>query len=96
MALERIEVIEEFLAENQNLGHLERMARGNAYYMAARLAFFDPNVKGRYLLLKALWIRRNLPERARIREVLFILLTPLSTYVINLFPSLKLKIARYK
>ena len=96
MAMERIEVMEEFLGKNQNLGHLDRMARGNAYYVAARLAFFDPNVKGRYLLLKAFRIRRNLPEQARIREVLFILLTPLSTYVIDLFPSLKLKIARYK
>jgi glycosyltransferase involved in cell wall biosynthesis len=91
MAMERIEVMEEFLGKNQNLGHLDRMARGNAYYVAARLAFFDPNVKGRYLLLKAFRIRRNLPEQARIREVLFILLTPLSTYVIDLFPSLKLK-----
>jgi hypothetical protein len=35
------------------------MALGNAYYMAARLSYFDPKIPGRKWIIHALGHRRN-------------------------------------
>ncbi len=85
MANERIAVVEEFLAENQLAPKISQMALGNAYFMAARLVFFSPDVPGKRYLLKAFQKRRGWVEEARIHIILYILLTPISSYIYKLF-----------
>jgi len=92
MANDRIQVIEEFLTEHEIDSKLTRKALGNAYYMAARLAFFDPIIKGRELLFKSFKLRRSWPEEAKVHIVIYLLLIPISTRIMELFPTLKTKI----
>jgi glycosyltransferase involved in cell wall biosynthesis len=54
MASERIAVIEEFVEEFKIDDKLKKMALGNAYYMAARLSYFDPKIPGRKWLMQGL------------------------------------------
>ena len=85
MAEERIAVIEEFTREFPISKSLKRRALGTAYYMAARLIFFDPEVKGkRYLVLAYIKSRGLIPE-AKISIVLYILLHPLSFWIYKRF-----------
>jgi glycosyltransferase involved in cell wall biosynthesis len=95
MAYERIRVIEKFLVENKIPRSLARKALGNAYYLAARLAFFDSNINGRSLLLKAFKHRRGWPEESRVHIVIYLLLLPISSVVQKIFPSFTAKIASY-
>jgi glycosyltransferase involved in cell wall biosynthesis len=95
MAYERIRVIEKFLVENKIPKSLARKALGNAYYLAARLAFFDSNINGRSLLLKAFKYRRGWPEESRVHIVIYLLLLPISSVVQKIFPSITAKIASY-
>jgi hypothetical protein len=92
MANDRIQVIEEFLTEHEIDSKLTRKALGNAYYMAARLAFFDPIINGRELLSKSFKLRRSWPEEAKVQIVIYLLLMPISTRIMELFPILKTKI----
>ena len=96
MATERINVIDDFLAENDLPLVLSRKALGNSYYLAARLAFFDPRVKGKSLLIKAFKFRRGWPDEARINVVVYILLMPLSSIVVKPFKDLIIKINSYR
>lgn len=96
MALERIKVIETFLLKNEISENLRRKALGNSYYLAARLAFFDPRIKGRSLLLKAFRYRRGWPEEAKFYVVLYLLLTPITTIIFKPFSRLIIKIISYK
>lgn len=86
MASERITVIEEFLVENKVSKQLEKMARGNAYYLAARLSFFDPSINGRLLIIKAMRYRGRIPEECSIAQLIFLLLFPLSARILKLLP----------
>ena len=90
MAIERISVIKSFLdgSDNKFTKKLTRMALGNAHYSAARLCYFDPAIKGKSILLKAFRERRWWPENAKIHEVFFILLTPISSMCLKLFSRL--------
>jgi glycosyltransferase involved in cell wall biosynthesis len=88
MANERINLIEDFLLNNKISNLLSRKAQGNAYYLAARLAFFDSRIKGRSLILRGIKLRRGWPEEAKLHVILFLLLLPLSRRVISLFPKL--------
>jgi len=96
MATERIKVIENFLMENKISENLRRKALGNSYYLAARLTFFDPKIKGRFLLFKAFKYRRGWPEEAKIYVVLYLLLTPITTIIFKPFSRLIIKIISYK
>jgi glycosyltransferase involved in cell wall biosynthesis len=96
MAVERIKVIENFLLENSVPKDLHRKALGNAYYLAARLAFFDPNIKGRSLAIKAFKYRRRWPEEAKLYVVLYLLLMPLSTIVFKPFSKIIIREISYK
>lgn len=78
MASERIAVIEEFINEFKIEGKLKKMALGNAYYMAARLSYFDPTIPGRKWMLKSLKLRKWLPEESKFIHILFLLTFPLS------------------
>jgi glycosyltransferase involved in cell wall biosynthesis len=85
MARERIKVIEEFIEEFNINGHLRRMALGNAYYMAARLIYFEPAVPGRKWFIQALKYRRRVPEESNFVHLLFLLTFPISYKISKLF-----------
>jgi glycosyltransferase involved in cell wall biosynthesis len=85
MARERIKVIEEFIEEFNINGYLRRMALGNAYYMAARLSYFDPAVPGRKWFIQALKYRRRVPEESNFVHLLFLLTFPISYKISKLF-----------
>jgi glycosyltransferase involved in cell wall biosynthesis len=88
MANERIEVIEEFLSQNKTPVKISRMARGNAYFMAARLAFFDPQIPGKRYLVKSFRYRRGWVEEARIYILIYILLMPFSRLLYQMISRL--------
>lgn len=83
MANERIQVIEEFVSENEISLALSRIARANAHYLAARLTFFDHTIDGRKLLINAFRLRRGWPEEAKIHVVLYLILLPLSAFLVD-------------
>ncbi len=86
MATERINVIEDFLSKNHVPKQLERMARGNAYYLGARLSFFDSTINGRRLMIQAIKSRRGIPEQCNLLELIFLLFYPFSAKVVNFLP----------
>jgi glycosyltransferase involved in cell wall biosynthesis len=85
MASERIAVVEEFLSEFSVNPKISRMALGSAYFMAARLVFFNPEVPGKKYLIKAFQKRKGWVEESRIHIILFILLIPISSKLYKLF-----------
>ncbi len=88
MASERIAVIEDFINEFKIEGKLKNMALGNAYYMAARLSYFDPSIPGREWMIKSLKFRKWWPEESKFIHVLFLLTFPLSYKVSKLIRKL--------
>jgi hypothetical protein len=78
MAKERIEVVESFIAANTISDQLKQMALGNAYYMAARLSYFDNKIPSKMYLIKAFKFRRGWVEEAKLHEIIYILLLPIS------------------
>ena len=81
MANERIAVIEEFLSENIVDKKIAKMAQGSAYFMAARLVFFNSEVPGKKYLLKSFQKRKGWVEEAKIYIIMFILFTPISSSI---------------
>lgn len=94
MAIERIKVIEDFLAANEVQTQLARKALGNCYYLAARLAFFDPKINGKDLIFKSFKFRRGWPEEAKLHIVIYLVLLPLSRKILNKFPRFITKIVQ--
>jgi len=92
MALERISVIENFVLENDLEPALQRLAKANAYILAARLVFFEPSIPARRYLAKAFYLRRSWPSQAKIYIVLYILLLPIS----RVFNSLILRLISWR
>jgi glycosyltransferase involved in cell wall biosynthesis len=87
---ERIAVINEVTSEFKINEPLSRMARAHAHYFASILTFHSKEVRGRYTLLKAFWIRRGKIEESQLRVILFILLQPLGSYIKPiLYPVMK-------
>jgi len=78
MAKERIQVVEDFLASNQVSSRLKNMALGNAYYMAARISYFDRNIPAKKYLFKSFKNRKGWVEEAKIYEIFYIFLLPIS------------------
>jgi hypothetical protein len=76
--------MEDFVKEFGIDGKLKNMALGNAYYMAARLSYFDPTVPGRKWLIKSIKYRRGVPEELNIIHLLFLLAFPIS-YKFSMF-----------
>jgi glycosyltransferase involved in cell wall biosynthesis len=85
MANERIAVISEFVDEFRIDGQLKKMALGNAYYMAARLSFFDPKIPGRKWFYSAIRYRKGIPEESKFFQVLFLITFPISYKFMRLF-----------
>jgi glycosyltransferase involved in cell wall biosynthesis len=87
MSRERIQVIEEFLLKNKISPLVSRNALGNAYYLAARLYFFDKNINGRTLIVKAIKKQKGIPSQSRFLELVYLLLFPLSSKLLLLVPG---------
>jgi hypothetical protein len=78
MAKERIEVVESFITANTISDQLKQMALGNAYYMAARIGYFDNKIPAKMYLIKAFKFRRGWVEEAKLHEMVYILFLPAS------------------
>jgi glycosyltransferase involved in cell wall biosynthesis len=89
MARERIGVVEDFLGKNAIDQHLARKSLGHAYYTAARLTFFSKEVPGKKYLIRAFMLRRGWVEAAEFRVIAFILLDPISRWMITPMRSLR-------
>lgn len=85
MASERIAVITEFIEEFKIQGKLRRMALGNAYYMAARLSYFDPKIPGRRWIMQAIKYRKGIPEESNLFHLFFLITFPVSFKLVKLF-----------
>ena len=88
MAQERICVIEDFVAKNEVPKHLKRMALGNAYYMAARLSYFNKSIPAKKYLFLSFSTRQRWVEEAKLHEILYILFLPISRVfnpIVNIF-----------
>jgi glycosyltransferase involved in cell wall biosynthesis len=94
MASERLKVLEDFSNSYELSDVIKRMALGNAYYLAARLCFFDPKVPGIRLLMSSFKFRKNWPEEANVLVVFFILLSPASSKIVSIIPGLRSFILR--
>ena len=84
------------MLENNISENLCKKALGNSYYLAARLAFFDPKIKGRYLLFKAFKYRRGWPEEARLYVVIYLLLMPITSIISKPFSKTIINTVSYK
>jgi glycosyltransferase involved in cell wall biosynthesis len=78
MAQERIRVVEDFLGGNVVPNYLKQMALGNAYYMAARISYFDKNIPAKKYLFTSFKNRKGWVEEAKVYEIFYILLLPIS------------------
>jgi glycosyltransferase involved in cell wall biosynthesis len=78
MAQERIRVVEDFLGGNVVPNYLKQMALGNAYYMAARISYFDKNIPAKKYLSTSFKNRKGWVEEAKVYEIFYILLLPIS------------------
>jgi hypothetical protein len=78
MAQERIMVVEEFVRDNEIPKNIQRMALGNAYYMAARISYFDRKIPAKYFLFLAFKERKAWVEEAKLHEIFYILFSPVS------------------
>lgn len=85
MASERIAVVEEFLSEFSVNPKIARMALGSAYFMAARLVFFNSQVPGKKYLIQSFQKRKGWVEESRIHIILYILLIPISSNLYKVF-----------
>ena len=88
MANERISVIEEFISTYEINPKIAKMALGSAYFMAARLVFFDPNIPGKKYLFKSFRKRQGWVEEAKIYIIIYILLTPISRLIYKLISGI--------
>ena len=94
MALERIAVIEDFLSSHSIHKSIRQMALGHAYYTAARLSFFSREIPGKRFLISAVARRKGWVEEAEISVIFFILLDPVSRFLVK--PLKQLKIFRIR
>jgi glycosyltransferase involved in cell wall biosynthesis len=85
MASERIAVISEFIEEFKVSGKLRKMALGNAYYMAARLSYFDPKIPGKKWMIESLKYRQGIPEESKFFHLMFLMTFPISFKFAKLF-----------
>jgi hypothetical protein len=85
MANERIAVVEEFLSEFPIDRKIARMSLGSAYFMAARLVFFNSQVPGKKYLIQSFQKRKGWVEESRIHIIIYILLIPISSILYKVF-----------
>jgi glycosyltransferase involved in cell wall biosynthesis len=85
MANERIAVVEEFLSEFPINQKIACMSLGSAYFMAARLVFFNSQVPGKKYLIQSFQKRKGWVEESRIHIIIYILLIPISSILYKVF-----------
>ena len=90
MARERIAVVEDFLSTNEIDPHLARKSLGHAYYTAARLTFFSKAVPGKKYLFRAFRLRKGWVEAAEFKVIAFILLDPVSRWMVAPLRALRI------
>lgn len=90
MALERIEVVENFLVNYPQHPKLARRAKASALYNAAILAFFDPVVPGRKWIVEALRINRGWIKSSKLLIVVYLLTLPISRRLYETLSSIGL------
>lgn len=90
MALERIEVVENFLVKYPQHPELARRAKASALYSAAILAFFDPVVPGRKWIVEALRINRGWIKSSKLLVVVYLLTLPISRWLYETLRSIGL------
>ena len=94
MASERIGVIEEFIGANQLTLGLKRQAIAHAYYYAARLSFFDSQIKGKQFLGRALLANRGKIEDGKLLVYFFIAGLPFSRILVRMLKPLLRRFGR--
>jgi hypothetical protein len=87
MANERITVIEDFLNNFSLDKKLGKNALGNAYYMGARLSFFDSKVPGRRFMISAIRKNNRIPSESKLSVLIFVFLLPISRVIIKMLPK---------
>ena len=91
MAGERISVMQEFLSSNPHLSKkIKKNAMSNAYYQAALLVYFDPNIPARRLLAQALLARPRNLFSFQTRVLAYISFIPFSKPLLKLLRKLGL------
>ena len=95
LGLERIAVIEKFFINFENYpNRLKRMSLGYAYFNAALLKYFDSNVPGKRWLAKSFTTYPQGLFRFSKKITLFILLYPISRYLLTIM--IKIGWTRYR
>ena len=94
MANERIAVINKFVNAFPLSRKEARISMAHAYYNAAILAYFDRNVPGRKLMIKAIWLNHGWVKPSKFRIVAFLLLLPLSRIMLKLLIAIGAKIKK--
>jgi hypothetical protein len=90
MALERIDVIRNFLVEYPQTEDLSRQAKACSLYNAAILAFFDSDVPGRKWMVEALLTNRRWVKSSKLHIVAYLLTLPLSQIIFRSLSALGL------
>lgn len=84
MAYERIEVMENFLETNNGIPkYLGRMAKAHAYMGGALLVYFDRTIPAKKLLIKALVKYPNGLWKFEFKEIIYIVLFPVSSKLLS-------------
>jgi glycosyltransferase involved in cell wall biosynthesis len=91
MAQERITVIEEFVEKESISGTLKRDALSAAYISAAQLSYFSSEIPAKFYLWSAFKKAKRWPKTAKMKIVLFVLLTPFSRRAIGFVERLRSK-----
>ena len=91
MAAERILLMENFTNEYRLDRKMTKSALAHAYYHAAVLSYFTLEVPGRLWMLKALRINKGWLKGSKTKVVLYLLLFPISYYVVQLLRKTPLK-----
>lgn len=84
MARERIAVIENFLVSNILGEEISKMSLGSAYYFAARLGVFAPDIPAKKWMITSFQKSKRWPEVANPLVVIFIFALPFSRYLLKL------------
>jgi glycosyltransferase involved in cell wall biosynthesis len=90
MALERIDVIRNFLVKYPQTEDLSRQAKACSLYNAAILAFFDSDVPGRKWMVEALLTNRRWVKSSKLHIVAYLLTLPFSRIIFRSLSALGL------
>lgn len=91
MANERILVINNFIQTNTINSNLAKSAIAYSYYHAAILAYFSSEIPGRKWMMKAFQIYGGWIPGAKVRVILYLLLSPSSYYLVQMLNKTKLR-----